>query len=59
MVAPTTGQAFHDKGKDGWMKRGMIWMEMPGRPVTREGLQKTVPERRAADSGRQERERSN
>ncbi len=27
---------------------------MPGRPVTREGLQKTVPERRAADSGRQE-----
>lgn len=26
MVTPTTGQAFHDRGKDGWMERVMIWM---------------------------------
>lgn len=26
MVAPTTRKAFHDRGKDGWMERGMLWM---------------------------------
>lgn len=26
MVTPTTGKAFHDRGKDGRMERGMIWV---------------------------------